>query len=115
MMKKRIARTDFYDIDVDEDINRVYIAFKSEWKKLSQVPNYITDIEDTVRHLKSGFTSLSDIAGMKPPSEECHQHIVKSQGMFNDAGMKKQDLIVDKNTMDLIRKSRSAHKELGTD
>jgi len=114
-MKKQIARTDFYDIDVNEEINHVYILFKNEWKKVTQVPNWISDIEETVQYLKPGFTSLSDISGMRPPSEECHQNIVKTQGMFNDAGMKKQALIVDRNTMDLIRKSRSAHKELGTD
>jgi len=114
-MRMEIARTMYYDIDVDEEINRVYIDFKGDWMKVSDVPNYIMDIELALRHMRPGFTSLSDMVRMKPSSEECYRLITKSAKMLVDAGMRKQALIVDPETMDIIRNIRNTRAEVDTD
>jgi len=51
-MKKEIANNKYYKIYVDQTINRMYFTFVGEWKRPSQVPNFIKDLEEMIRHLK---------------------------------------------------------------
>ena len=114
-MKKEIAGNQFYTISVDEEINRMYITFRGEWKKPSQVPNLISDHEKLLRHLKPGFTSLVDLSEMKTPSAEAVEVLTEAASMLEKADMKKQAQIIDKATMDVIRQSRGAMKDAGAD
>ena len=114
-MKKEIASNQYYSIQVDEDINRMYTTFKGEWKKPSQVPSFIQDHEVLVRHLKPGFTSLVDLKDMAPPSEDMLPILIRAVEMIEKAGMKKQAQIIDKASMELVRSSRGALKEAHAD
>jgi len=114
-MKKEIADNKYYTIHVDEAINRMYFAFMGEWKKPSQVPNFIKDIDEMIRHLKHGFTSLADTRDMKPPSEEMLPVLSLATEKLLTAGMKKQAMIIDKESMELVRATREVSKDIGTD
>ena len=114
-MKKEIASNRHYSIHVDEGINRMYITFNGEWKKPSEVPNFIRDHEELIRHLKPEFTSLVDLRDMEPPSQDMLEVLIRAVEMIEKAGMKKQAQIIDKKTMELVRSSRGALKDAGAD
>jgi len=114
-MKTEIARNEHYAIFVDETINRMYFTFQGEWKKPSQVPSFIKDIDEMLRHLNHGFTSLADTRDMKPPSEEMLPILTLATEKLLAAGMKKQAMIIDKESMELVRATRGVSKDVGTD
>ena len=114
-MKKEIANNKYYKIYVDQTINRMYFTFVGEWKRLSQVPNFIKGLEEMMRHLKPGYTSLADTRGMKPPSEEIFPVLTLATEKFVAAGMKKQAMIIDKASMELVRATRGVSKDSGSD
>jgi hypothetical protein len=114
-MKKEIANNRYYIIEVDEVINRMYVAFKGEWKEPSQVPNLISDHEILLRRLKPGFTALVDLSEMKPPDKKVLEVLTRAAGMLEQADMKKQAQIIDKASMELARESRGAVRDVGSD
>lgn len=39
-MKKQIANNEYYEVYVDEEINRMYWVMRGRWEKLSDVSGY---------------------------------------------------------------------------
>lgn len=81
----QIADNEFYKLGVDVDKNRFYAGVKGFWKSPGQVPEYLNDLKAALGKLKPGFTVLTDLREMKPPTTEvghlhmqAHQLIVES-------------------------------------
>jgi len=114
-MKKEIANNKYYTIYVDQSINRMCFTFMGEWKRPSQVPNFIRDLDEMIRHLEPGYTSIADTREMKPPSKEMLPILTLATEKLEASGMKKQAMIIDKESMELVRATRGVSKDVGTD
>ncbi len=84
---KEILKNDYYSITVDEKKNRIYLTITGFWKDTNSVTNYISDLTEACRRLTKGFTILTDITQMKPPSPEVGEIHMKAQKVLVDAGL----------------------------
>jgi len=114
-MKKEIAKNQFYEVYVDEEINRMYWVNRGYWEKVSDIPDYRKHNIETMGHLKPGFTALIDIRDMEIPSVEVLDLITEMTKMVESAGLKRQAQILNKEFLEGIRKSREVIKESGID
>jgi len=114
-MKKEIAKNTYYEMYVDQEINRAYWVFKGKWDKMSDLPNYIHDNREVLRHVKPGFTVVTDIRTFEMPSPKILEVITESAKEVESAGMRRQAHIIDKKNLEAIRASRGAMKEADMD
>ncbi len=84
---KDIAKNEHYDISVDEDMNRVFLAFKGFWKDPSAVPNYVDDIQTAATHIQEGFTIVADLTQMETPPPSVGEVHAKAQATLVNAGL----------------------------
>lgn len=114
-MKKEIAKNEYYEAYVDDEINRMYWVMKGKWKKLADIPDYRKHNMETLSHLRPGFTALIDIRDMEIPGDEVLGLITEMTREVENAGMKRQAQIINKDFLEGIRKSRDVIKESGMD
>ena len=114
-MKKEIAKTEFYEIHVDQEINRVYKVMRGHWKKLSEVFDYKKDNLESLKHLTPGFTTLLDISEMQLPSDEVLNLMVEVSKDSEEAGQGRQAQVINKKDMGIIRGSRDVLKKSDMD
>lgn len=114
-MKKEIAKNEFYEAYVDEQINRTYWVMKGKWNKMTEIPDYLQHNKDTVRLLKPGFTALADLRTFEIPSPEVLEVITESVQIMENAGMGRQAQIINKKDLEIIRASRGVIKEADMD
>ncbi len=91
---KNIAKNDFYEINVNSEKNRIYLTIKGFWKDPSQVPEYIDNWSQVVEMVQTGFTIVSDVKEMKPPSTSVVPLHESAQKMLVDAGLDRTAEIV---------------------
>ena len=91
---KEIASNDFYNINLDSERNRVYLKIKGFWKDPSQVPEYMDDWKRVLEHVQTGFTVVSDVTEMKPPSTSVIPLHENAQRMLVEAGLDRTAEIV---------------------
>ncbi len=58
---KTSRQTDFYDIRVDRDKNRVHVTIKGNWHKYEDVKDFVNACEDSCTETTPGFTILFDL------------------------------------------------------
>jgi len=114
-MKKEIARNEFYEVYVDEDINRVYWVMRGDWKKLSDIPDYERHNEEVLNMLKPGFTVLLDLREMGVPAPEVLAYVTGLTKRAEEAGLGRQAHVLDRKSIEAIRTSRGVIKEAGVD
>ena len=114
-MKKEIAKNEYYEMYVDEEINRVYWVMKGKWNKMTDLPDFVQHHREVARCLKPGFTALTDIRTFEVPDPKVLEVIIEMTKMMENAGMGRQAQIVNKKDMEIIRASRSAMKEADMD
>ena len=90
----QIAKNDSYEMSVDTDKNRFYLTIKGFWKKPDQVPEYVADIKAAIDKMKPGFTILTDLRTMKPPTTEIGQLHVEAQKSLVEGGLSKTAEVV---------------------
>ena len=90
----QITENDLYEIKVDDDKNRLYLAVKGFWKSPAQVPEYVADIKTAIDKLKPGFTILTDLRTMKPPTTDVGQLHVEAQKALVESGLSKTAEVV---------------------
>ena len=88
-MKTNVANTDYYSLDVDNDLNRLYLTATGLWASKAAVADYLTDIERALGKLQPGFTILADVGQAATPPQEVGEVIMESQKMFMAAGVSK--------------------------
>lgn len=114
-MKKEIAKNEYYEVFVDEEINRVYWVFKGKWEKVMDVPNFMRDNTESLRYLKPGFTVLSDVRMFEMPSPEILEIMTEAAKISESAGMGRQAHVINKKDLKAVRASRNAMKEADLD
>ena len=114
-MKKEIAKNEFYEIHVDEVINRVYKVLRGHWKKFADVFDYKRHNLEAMSHLKPGFTALLDIREMQLPSDEVLDLMVGVSKDSEEAGQGRQAQVINKKDMGIVRKGRTVIKESDMD
>ena len=114
-MKKEIANTQYYEIHVDEEINRVYKVMRGHWKNLSDVLDYKKHNLESLSYLKPGFTTLLDLRDMQLPSQEVLDLMVAVSKDSEEAGQGRQAQIINKKDMGIVRKGRDVIKESDMD
>jgi hypothetical protein len=88
-VKKLIAETDYYKIEVDKTKNRVYYTIIGFWKSPSIVPNYLEDTQKAVNEVSPGFNIVTDATQMKIPPKEVGKIHEKAQKILVDGGLNK--------------------------
>ena len=114
-MKKEIAKNEFYEIHVDQGINRVYKVMRGHWKKLSDVLDYKRHNLEALGYLKPGFSTLLDLRDMEVPSDEVLDLMVGVSRDSEEAGQGRQAQIINKKDMGIVRKGRDVIKESDMD
>jgi hypothetical protein len=89
-----IANNDLYEVRVDIDKNRLYLTVKGFWKSPAQAPEYIADLKAAAEKIKPGFTILTDLRTMKPPTTEVGQLHVEAQKNLVESGLSKTAEVV---------------------
>lgn len=114
-MKREIVKNEYYEIYVDEEINRVYWVMRGQWKKRSDVPEYKKHNIESLGHLKPGFTTLIDLRDMEVPNPEVLDLMIEVSSDSEKAGQGRQAQILRKDFLEGVRISRDVIKESGMD
>jgi hypothetical protein len=114
-MKKEITKSEYFEMYVDPEINRVYWVMKGKWNKMTDVPDFVQHHREGLRYLKPGFTALTDIRTFEIPAPQVLEVIIEMAKMMEDAGMGRQAQIINKKDLEIVRASRSAMKEADMD
>jgi hypothetical protein len=93
-MLQEIARREKYIIDVDLAKNRIYFYPKGSWDKVSDVPDYISDLKECAKRLRPGFSSLSDATHFAAPTQEIANLILEGTSLMREKGQKRSAIIV---------------------
>ncbi|MBN1880662.1 MAG: hypothetical protein JW885_00700 [Deltaproteobacteria bacterium] len=78
-MKEPIVVNEFYEIHIDREKNRCYIAFKGYWKSIDDVPDIKADLTKFPKMLMPNFTTLTDIREFKTPAPEVMEAFIEAQ------------------------------------
>lgn len=92
----QIAENDFYELRVDSDKNRLYAKATGFWKSPTQVPEYLADLKAALGEIRPGFTVLSDLRMMKPPTTEISHLHREAQRLIVDGGMSRTAEVIGK-------------------
>jgi hypothetical protein len=114
-MKQEIVKNEYYEIYVDEEINRAYWVLKGKWNKMTDIPNYMQDSREALRYMKPGFSVLTDIRTFEVPPQGVLERITESAKIVEDAGMGRQAHIINKKDIEAMRASRDVMKEADMD
>jgi hypothetical protein len=114
-MKKEIAKNEYYEIHVDQGINRVYKVMRGHWKKLADVYDYKRHNLEAMSYLEPGFTTLLDIREMQLPSDEVLDLMVGVSKDSEEAGQGRQAQVINKKDLGIVRKGRNVIKESDMD
>jgi hypothetical protein len=85
----QVAKNEFYEFNVDIDKNRLYGTLTGFWKSPTQVPEYLTDLKAALDKLKPGFTILTDLRTMKPPTTDIGHLHMEAQQLVTESGVNK--------------------------
>ncbi len=78
-----VAKTDFYELAIDNSKNRIKWTIKGFWKNVDVVPNFDADWKKTTAKTQKGFTILADLTTMKPfPPDVAKLNEVKQQELM---------------------------------
>jgi hypothetical protein len=100
-MKKEIAKTDYYTIEVDKTKNRIYYTPIGFWRNGSVVPNYLSDIQKALNAVTPGFTFLADVRALKIPPQEVQALFKQAQEKAKAAGLSKTAEVLPKSLLRL--------------
>ncbi|MBN1572075.1 MAG: STAS/SEC14 domain-containing protein [Deltaproteobacteria bacterium] len=114
-MKKEIAKTKMYEMYVDTAKNRTHIIFRGFWERLDDVSNLLEDFRRVMAEVKSGFTSITDLSDMKPPSQETSQLLVEIKNIADKKGQGRVARVVDKKLIKIVSQRISRESEMGTE
>ena len=112
-MKKEIAKKDLYELYVDTVKNRTHIIFRGFWENLDDLPNLLEDFKKVIDEVKSGFTSITDVSEMKPPSQEASQLLVEMKNIADRKGQGRVARVVDKAMTKIVSKRISRESDMG--
>jgi hypothetical protein len=83
----KIAQNTYYELDVNPEVNRIFLKIKGAWSKTSEVPNYLTHWAQALTLVKPGFSILSDIRESNEHSMAVRALHLESQRMVIAAGI----------------------------
>jgi hypothetical protein len=107
-----------YEIRTDRSKNRLYLTIIGFWANPGEVSNYVSDLENATRDLRSGFTIVTDIGRMKPPPQdvmplhEAAQKTLIKAGLSRTAEVSLDASKIKKMTVDQISKKSGMVKEV---
>jgi len=114
-MKREIAKNEYYEIYVDEEINRVHWLLRGRWDKPSDLPDYVRHNREALGLLRPGFTAVVDLRDMGIPGVEMLALITEMSKEAEEAGQGRQAQIVNREFLEGTRASRDVIKESGMD
>ncbi len=117
-MKTVVAKTKYYNIEVDSDKNRVYMTLIGYWPNNEEVSSFLEDMKAVTEMVTSGFSVLTDISKMQTPSPEIGEMHMKAQKLFLDAGLERTvevippDKPIEKMAIDRYSRAREKKKRV---
>ncbi|MFB9862781.1 hypothetical protein [Rufibacter immobilis] len=82
-----IAQNSFYCFAVDVEKNRIYMKIRGVWNTQSEVPLYMTHLQQALGLVKPGFTILCDIREKELYSMEVQEMQIQAQELTVEAGV----------------------------
>jgi len=114
-MEKEITKNEYFEMYVDVEINRVYWVMKGQWKKMTDIPDFLEHHREGARLLRPGFTALTDMRTFGVPAPQIVEVVTKAAKIMENAGMGRQAQVINKKDMEIIRASRGVMKEIDMD
>jgi len=74
-MKTTISNNKYYSISIDKEKQRLYVKLQGAWHHPKSFPNYVLDVEKSVRNFEGNFTFLADFSSLKPYSKDVWDQI----------------------------------------
>ena len=96
-----IAENEKYEIKVEASKKRIYFKVIGYWKRVEEVPNFISDVQKAVNIVGPGFSIITDMRSASPPAEEARQLHVKTSEIMKNNNVNKIAEIVDSSVVKL--------------
>ncbi|MBX2840668.1 MAG: hypothetical protein KTR26_02780 [Flammeovirgaceae bacterium] len=94
-MKILIAKTEFFEIYVDQELNRLYLANEGMWQSADALRIYVIEVKDSLSYMGSGFSLLLDNSHLLPMSQEVQRKIIfPVTAMIQQAGIGKTAVVL---------------------
>ncbi|WP_020532059.1 hypothetical protein [Flexithrix dorotheae] len=94
-MKILIAKTEFFEINVDKELNRLYLLNEGMWKSADALRIYVIEIKDSLSYMGANFSVLLDNSKLLPMSQEVQRKIIfPVTAMIQQAGVGKTAVIL---------------------
>lgn len=120
-MKVEIANTNYYELQVDTEKNRVYTKLTGRWTKVEEVPNFFEDWKKTASYTKPNFTIFADIRLMGTLSkrvevlhQEIQKYLVEEKGLLHTAQLASEDSLADYQIHRLTKRSNLTISKFAT-
>lgn len=86
-MIKKIAANPFYELQVDVELNLIYLNLCGFWGARANVPEYLTDCQKAASCAQPGFRVLVDLTKIKTVSSDAAVLHTEAQKIFMQAGI----------------------------
>lgn len=81
------VRNYYYIIEVNGRRNRLYLTLMDYWQDQSKVSDFISDIQEAIQEMSTGFTILADLTCYNGTSKELHYLHIEAQKLAVEAGV----------------------------
>jgi hypothetical protein len=94
MAREIIAKNNYYVLEVDQEINRLFITLDGFWENTGVIPDIFADIDRALDKVKPGFTNLVDLSQFKTPPKDVREIFAQVQQRIISRGISKNAEVV---------------------
>ncbi len=99
MAKTKLVYNEYYEINIDQQKNRAYLALQGFWQHESNVENFLEDIQSALEKLQDNFTLIVDLTHYDGTSSGMHNIHVEAQKLALQKHLSKIAEILSENQM----------------
>lgn len=89
-----VVKSALYSIDVDSELNRLYLTLDGTWEKVYTLPDLSKDLEQATHYLHEGFTCCTDMTKAVKTNADSHAMISYSKFVLMEKGIRKDAFIL---------------------
>ncbi|GAK50542.1 hypothetical protein U14_01773 [Candidatus Moduliflexus flocculans] len=79
-----IGANQYYSVEIDQGLNRLYLTGKGFWKDVNIAQNFLAHVKQGVQRLLPGYSVLADLHEFKTPPPEVAEFIIESQRITSE-------------------------------
>jgi hypothetical protein len=112
MAREMVVKNDHYVLEVDPDINRLFITLQGFWENPTVTPNILTDIDAALDRVRPGFTNLVDTTQFKTPPKDVMEVFERVQQRIMARGISKNAEVVSSAFVEVNLEEVASHSDL---